>query len=118
MQVVFMGTPEFAVPSLEALLNLSQQCKVVGVMTQPDRPAGRGQRLTAPPVRLLADRHDVPVFQADRLRGNLDRGAAIGDATACAKLSNASGRKPRAEKARSIRTPRSGAERKAARFSR
>ena len=72
MQVVFMGTPEFAVPSLEALLNLSQQCKVVGVMTQPDRPAGRGQRLTAPPVKLLADRHDVPVFQADRLRGNLE----------------------------------------------
>ncbi|MEE8160287.1 MAG: methionyl-tRNA formyltransferase [Acidobacteriota bacterium] len=72
MRVVFLGTPEFAVPSLEALLNVPQQCKVVGVMTQPDRPAGRGQRLTAPPVKLLADRHDVPVFQADRLRGNLE----------------------------------------------
>jgi len=70
MRVVFLGTPEFAVPSLEALLNVPQQCKVVGVMTQPDRPAGRGQRLTAPPVKLLADSHDVPVFQADRLRGN------------------------------------------------
>ena len=72
MRVVFLGTPEFAVPSLEVILNLSQKFEVVGVITQPDRPSGRGQRLTAPPVKLLAIAHDIPVFQTDRLQGNLE----------------------------------------------
>ena len=72
MRVVFLGTPEFAVPSLEMVLNASQKFEVVGVITQPDRPSGRGQRLTAPPIKLLASAHDIPVFQTDRLRGNLE----------------------------------------------
>ena len=72
MRVVFLGTPEFAVPSLEMVLNASQKFEVVGVITQPDRPSGRGQRLTSPPIKLLASAHDIPVFQTDRLRGNLE----------------------------------------------
>ena len=50
VRVVFMGTPQFAVPSLEALASLPVE--VVGVFTQPDRPVGRGHRLTACPVKL------------------------------------------------------------------
>ena len=48
MRIVFMGTPEFAVPSLEALLKSEDQ--VVGIVTQPDRPKGRGQELAPPPI--------------------------------------------------------------------
>ncbi|HBH81591.1 MAG TPA: methionyl-tRNA formyltransferase, partial [Nitrospira sp.] len=50
MRIVFMGTPEFAVPSLEALLSSGDQ--VIGVVCQPDRPKGRGHQLVAPPVKL------------------------------------------------------------------
>ena len=52
MRVVFMGTPEFAVPSLKALLDAGYG--VVGVFTQPDRPVGRGHKLAACPVKKLA----------------------------------------------------------------
>ncbi len=51
MRVLFMGTPPFAVPSLELL---AENFEVVGVVTQPDRPAGRGKKLTPPPVKELA----------------------------------------------------------------
>ena len=56
LRIVFMGTPTFAVPSLNAVLNLNKDdglrdTEVVGVVTQPDRPAGRGKRLTASPVK-------------------------------------------------------------------
>jgi methionyl-tRNA formyltransferase len=66
MRIVFMGTPEFAVPSLEALLRSDDQ--VVGVVTQPDRPKGRGQELTAPPVKQLAERSGVPVLQPTKMK--------------------------------------------------
>jgi methionyl-tRNA formyltransferase len=66
MRIVFMGTPEFAVPSLEALLRSEDQ--VVGVVTQPDRPKGRGQELTAPPVKQLAERSGVPVLQPTKMK--------------------------------------------------
>ncbi len=66
MRVVFLGTPEFAVPSLRALL--SAEYDVRAVITQPDRPAGRGLRLTAPPVKVLAQEAGIPVFQPPRLR--------------------------------------------------
>ena len=65
-RVVFMGTPEFAVPSLEALASLD--CEIVGVFTQPDRPAGRGKKLTACPVKLCAQAHGLPVYQFEKLR--------------------------------------------------
>jgi methionyl-tRNA formyltransferase len=65
MRVVFMGSPEFAVPSLQALAEAHQ---VVGVVTQPDRPAGRGRALTPPPVKEVARSLGIPVIQPERLR--------------------------------------------------
>jgi methionyl-tRNA formyltransferase len=66
MRIVFMGTPDFAVPSLEALLRSDNQ--VVGVVTQPDRPKGRGQHLMPPPVKLVAERAGIPVLQPLKIR--------------------------------------------------
>ena len=60
-----MGSPEFAVPSLEAL---QARHRVVGVVTQPDRPAGRGSRLRPPPVKAFAHEHGLPVIQPEDLR--------------------------------------------------
>jgi methionyl-tRNA formyltransferase len=65
MRVLFFGTPEFALPTLEALLEHHQ---VGGVVTQPDKPAGRGQRLTPSPVKRRALAAAVPVLQPARLR--------------------------------------------------
>jgi len=66
LRIVFFGTPEFAVPSLRALLDGLDS--VVGVVCQPDKPAGRGQRLVAPPVKQLAQEHQVAVLQPAKLR--------------------------------------------------
>jgi methionyl-tRNA formyltransferase len=66
LRVVFFGTPEFAVPSLGALLDGPD--RVVAVVCQPDRPAGRGQRLHAPPVKVLAESRGVPVEQPLKIR--------------------------------------------------
>jgi methionyl-tRNA formyltransferase len=69
-RVIFMGTPEFAVPSLQALVENGQDIvRVVGVITQPDRPAGRGQKLQISPVKALAQKFDLPVYQPEKLRG-------------------------------------------------
>lgn len=64
-RVLFMGTPDFAVPSLRALL---QHHEVVAVVTQPDRPVGRGGKLTPPPVKVVAEEAGVPVLQPRSLR--------------------------------------------------
>lgn len=66
MRIVMMGTPEFAVPVLEALIRSPHQ--VVGVFTQPDRPAGRGNRLLSPPVKMIAEQNGIPVFQPEKIR--------------------------------------------------
>ncbi|HLT58800.1 MAG: methionyl-tRNA formyltransferase, partial [Limnochordales bacterium] len=66
LRTVFMGTPAFAVPSLQALLRAGHP--VVGVFTQPDRPRGRGHRLQPPPVKEAAVAAGIPVFQPRRLR--------------------------------------------------
>ncbi len=66
MRIVFMGTPEFAVPSLEALLRSEDQ--VVGVVTQPDRPKGRGQELAPGPVKLLCLRERLPILQPLKMK--------------------------------------------------
>src|SRR3569833_2563955 len=66
MRVVFLGTPEFAVPSLDALVAAGHS--VLAVFTQPDRPKGRGQQLAESPVKQLALRLGVPVFQPERFR--------------------------------------------------
>ena len=65
-RVVFMGTPQFAVPSLEALAKAGYD--IVGVFTQPDRPAGRGKKLTACPVKERALALGLPVFQFEKIR--------------------------------------------------
>ncbi|MFQ5895488.1 MAG: methionyl-tRNA formyltransferase [Nitrospinota bacterium] len=66
MRVVFLGTPRFALPSLEALLRSRHE--VIAVFTQPDRPAGRGRKPTAPPVKRLAQGASLPLFQPPRVR--------------------------------------------------
>lgn len=66
MRIVFMGTPDFAVPSLQALIDTGHD--VCAVYTQPDKPQGRKQILTAPPVKTLALEHDIPVFQPNTLK--------------------------------------------------
>lgn len=66
MRVIFLGTPEFAVPSLEKLIAWDG-ADVVGLVTQPDRPAGRGNKIFPPPTKLVAERFGIPVFQPNRL---------------------------------------------------
>jgi methionyl-tRNA formyltransferase len=66
MRIVFMGTPEFAVPSLEALLKSDDQ--VVGIVTQPDRPKGRGQQLAPSPIKVLAQREHIPILQPVKMK--------------------------------------------------
>lgn len=66
MRLVFMGTPAFAVPSLEALLDAGHE--IAAVITQPDRPRGRGMRLAPPPVKEKALRYGLPVWQPQRVR--------------------------------------------------
>ena len=66
MRIVFMGTPEFAVPSLKALCEAGYD--VVGVFTQPDRPKGRGNKVVFSPVKQLAVEKGIPVFQPMRIR--------------------------------------------------
>ncbi len=65
IRIIFMGSPDFAVPSLEAL---AAGYLVVGVVSQPDRPAGRGRELVPPPVKQAALRLGLPVIQPERLR--------------------------------------------------
>jgi methionyl-tRNA formyltransferase len=64
MRVIFMGSPDFAVPSLDRLV--SDGHTVPLVVTQPDRPAGRGRELRSPPVKRAAERHGLPVAQPER----------------------------------------------------
>lgn len=61
MKIVFMGTPEFAVPDLKMLID--KKYEIAGVFTQPDRPKGRGKKLSAPPVKELALEYGIPVYQ-------------------------------------------------------
>ncbi|GIN70520.1 methionyl-tRNA formyltransferase [Bacillus sp. J14TS2] len=65
-RIVFMGTPDFSVPVLKKLVD--DQYDVVGVVTQPDRPVGRKKKLTAPPVKLEAERYGIPVLQPEKVR--------------------------------------------------
>ena len=67
LRIVFFGTPAFAVPTLDALLRASPHT-VVGVVTQPDRPRGRGQKTSDAPVKARARAAGVPVLQPDRLK--------------------------------------------------
>ncbi|MEC5321239.1 methionyl-tRNA formyltransferase [Brenneria populi subsp. brevivirga] len=77
LRIIFAGTPDFAARHLAALLSSKHQ--VVGVFTQPDRPAGRGNKLTASPVKALAQQHGIPVYQPRSLRQSegMDRVRAL-----------------------------------------
>ena len=66
LRIIFAGTPDFAARHLDALVSSEHQ--IVGVFTQPDRPAGRGNKLTPSPVKVLAEQHQLPVFQPKSLR--------------------------------------------------
>ena len=65
MKILFMGTPSFAVPTLE---ELAKNYEIVGVVCQPDKPAGRGKKLTPPPVKVTAQRLGLRVFQPERIK--------------------------------------------------
>ncbi len=66
MKIVFMGTPDYAVNTLEALIKSGHE--VAAVFAQPDKPVGRKQILTPPPVKVCACEHNIPVFQPNTLR--------------------------------------------------
>ncbi|MCV9880564.1 methionyl-tRNA formyltransferase [Brenneria izbisi] len=68
LRIIFAGTPDFAARHLDALLSSRHQ--LVGVFTQPDRPAGRGNKLTPSPVKIVAEQHNLPVYQPKSLRAS------------------------------------------------
>lgn len=77
MRIIYMGTPGFAVPPLRRLLESRQQ-QVVAVVTQPDRPVGRGQKVQSPPVKELALEHHLPVLQPEKIKkSNFDQALAV-----------------------------------------
>ena len=65
LKTVFMGTPDFAVPCLARLLEISE---VIGIVTQPDKKRGRGQKIMPSPVKVFAQTHDLPVYQPYKIR--------------------------------------------------
>lgn len=74
MKIIFAGTPEFAATALQALIDAGHH--IVAVYTQPDRPAGRGQKLNPSAVKALALNHDLPVHQPLSLKSNSEEGLA------------------------------------------
>jgi methionyl-tRNA formyltransferase len=71
LRVIFAGTPDFSVPPLQALIDSPHD--VIAVYTQPDRPAGRGRKLTPSPVKQLAEQHHIPVYQPLNFKSEDDR---------------------------------------------
>ncbi len=65
MKIIFLGTPDFSAGVLQALINSKHT--VVGVVTQPDKPSGRGHKLVPTPVKVLAEKHNIPVYQFNRI---------------------------------------------------
>lgn len=70
LRIVFMGTPSFAVSTLQALIHSPHH--VIGVVTQPDRPVGRGYQIRPSSVKLVALEYDIPVFQPEKIRQNVE----------------------------------------------
>ncbi|HEV2665613.1 MAG TPA: methionyl-tRNA formyltransferase, partial [Blastocatellia bacterium] len=66
MRLIFIGTPEFAVPSLRKLDEAGHE--IVAVFTQPDRPVGRKQVVTPPPIKIFAAEHGLPVLQPSKIK--------------------------------------------------
>ena len=71
VRTLFMGTPDFSVPCLEKLLTM-EQLAVVGAVTQPDKPRGRGKKLTPSPVKVSAKKNNLPVYQPVRIKNDED----------------------------------------------
>jgi len=71
LKVVFFGTPQIALPSLE-FLNASHDIEIVGIVTQPDKPVGRGQKIQFPPLKEFGINNDIPVFQPKSIRKEPD----------------------------------------------
>lgn len=74
-KIVFMGTPDFSVPVLQQILKDGYE--VIGVVTQPDRPVGRKKTLTPPPVKVEAEKHNIPVYQPEKIRQSEELAAII-----------------------------------------
>jgi methionyl-tRNA formyltransferase len=76
-KILFIGTPEFAIPSLKILIN--NDYHILGVVTQPDRPKGRGKKHVSPPVKVVAEQYNLKVFQPESVRDKefLDTFSAI-----------------------------------------
>ena len=70
MKLVFCGTPQFAVPTLTALIDAGHAIELA--VTQPDRPSGRGMQLYAPPVKQIAEAASIPVVQPEKIKNNLE----------------------------------------------
>ncbi|GAA5315986.1 MAG: methionyl-tRNA formyltransferase [Candidatus Pelagadaptatus aseana] len=71
LRIIFAGTPDFAAHHLQVLLNSEHQ--VIAAYTQPDRPAGRGKKLVSSPVKQLAEQHQVPVYQPQNFKDEVDQ---------------------------------------------
>jgi methionyl-tRNA formyltransferase len=78
MRIIYLGTPEFAVPTLEKLIAWPHG-EVVAIVTQPDRPAGRGRHVFSPPTKLLAEAHGIKVLQPEKLSKSPDVVQAMRD---------------------------------------
>jgi methionyl-tRNA formyltransferase len=78
MRIIYLGTPEFAVPTLEKLIAWPHG-EVVAVLTQPDRPAGRGRHIFAPPTKMIAEAQGIPVLQPEKLSRSPDVVQAMRD---------------------------------------
>ena len=68
MKIIFMGTPEFSVPTLEALVKSEHE--VIAVVTQPDKPKGRGNKMVSPPVKTSAEGFGIPIYQPLKVRNS------------------------------------------------
>jgi len=75
MKLAFCGTPAFAVPTLKSALRAGHEVRLV--VTQPDRPAGRGQQMTAPPVKAVAQEAGIPVTQPEKIKNNAELRAQL-----------------------------------------
>ena len=75
MNIIFMGTPDFAIPALKTLIK--SEHSVSAVFTQPDKPKGRGHKLTPPPVKVLAEQNGITVYQPESLKKNADEYISI-----------------------------------------
>ena len=73
MRIVFAGTPEFAAKHLYALIFEDSTHEIVAVYTQPDRPSGRGKKMSSSPVKILAEKNNLPLYQPENLKSDEDR---------------------------------------------